>query len=64
MIKQQTVIEIEVKGRDYKFSCSPDSPFVDVCEALAAMHQLIVQKINDIQEKQEQEAAQKNGSEQ
>ena len=41
MIKSRTIIEVEVKGRDYRFECCPDSPLEDVQQALAVMQEYV-----------------------
>lgn len=59
MIKNKTVIEMEVKGRNYRLECSPDSPLNEVMEALSAIHECVAQRLKAVQEtKQAQEEPQ------
>lgn len=54
MLKNRTVLEIEVKGRDYRFECSPDSPLTDIQEALAILNQYVVSRLQAPEEKPEE----------
>lgn len=52
MIKNKTFIEVEVKGRDYIFICSPDSPLPEAHEAVKLMEQYLVERLNALQQPQ------------
>lgn len=49
MIKTKTFIEVEVKGRDYAFLCSPDAPLPEAYEALKLVEQYLVDRLKAIQ---------------
>ncbi len=53
MLKTRTIIEIEVKGRDYRFECSPDAPLADVYEAITVMNNYITGRLQQAQEQPE-----------
>jgi len=53
MIKNRTIIEVEVKGRVYRLECTSDSPLVDVSEALASLNSIVTEKINTLQTQQQ-----------
>jgi hypothetical protein len=50
MIKNKTVIEMEIKGRNYRLECSPDSPLNEVMEALSAIHECVAQRLKALEE--------------
>lgn len=52
MIKNKTFIEVEVKGRDYAFLCSPDAPLPEAHEALKLVEQYLVDRLNAVQHPQ------------
>lgn len=54
MIKNKTFIEIEVKGRDYTFVCSPDSPLNDAYDAVKLIENYLVERLNAVQTPQVQ----------
>ncbi len=47
MIKQKTVLEIEVNERTYSFECDPSSPLGEIFDVLTQMKAFVVQKINE-----------------
>jgi len=49
MIKNKTFIETEVKGRDYIFICSPDSPLQEAYEAVKLVEQYLVERLQAVQ---------------
>jgi hypothetical protein len=48
MIKNRTVIEVEVKGREYRLECFSESPLDEVKDAIILMHNYVVERINAI----------------
>lgn len=48
MIRNRTVIEVEVKGRSYCLECFPESPLDEVKEAIILFHNYVVERINAI----------------
>lgn len=57
MIKNKTFIEIEVKGRDYIFVCSPDSPLQDAHEAVKLIEKYLMERLQATQDCAPQEPA-------
>lgn len=49
MIKNKTFIEAEVKGRDYIFMCSPDSPLEEAYEALKIIERYLIDRLKAVQ---------------
>lgn len=45
MIKNRTLIEVEVKGRDFRLECSADSPLPDVIEAATLIHNFLNERL-------------------
>jgi hypothetical protein len=45
MIKNRTIIEVEIKGREFRFECASESTWEDVLAALSAMHQFSNERI-------------------
>lgn len=54
MIKNKTFIEIEVKGRDYIFICSQDSPLNEAYEAVKIMENYLAERLKAIEPKKEE----------
>ena len=55
MIKDKKVLEYKSnKEHVYEFVCAPDSPLGEIHDALCAFKSLIVQRINEEQEKEKQ----------
>jgi len=52
MIKNRTIIEVEVKGRQYRLECVSDSPLVEVSEAIAILNTFVSEKINALKDQQ------------
>jgi hypothetical protein len=55
MLKNRTVIEVEVKGRVYRLECFSESPLEEVKEAIALMHGYISERISALPKPVEQE---------
>lgn len=45
MIKNETVLEVNIGDRIYKFSCSPQSPLGELHDALFQMKNFVIEKI-------------------
>lgn len=54
MIKNKTVMEVEVNGRAFRFECYPESSLADVSSALDVMRSYITERINASQSVQEE----------
>lgn len=46
MVKNRTILEFEVKGREYRLECFSESPLEDVIQALSQMNSYVMEKIN------------------
>jgi len=42
MLKIKSILHVEVKGRDYEFSCLPDSPLDDLLDANSQINAFIL----------------------
>lgn len=58
MIKQKTVLEVEVSGRIFQLICDSDSPLGNLHDALMMMKGYTVERMSEAH-KQEHEAAEK-----
>lgn len=54
MIKNRTIIEVEVKGRVFRLECSSDSPLADVYEANSMINAYLVERLKAVESKQEE----------
>lgn len=54
MIKNRTIIEVEVKGRVYRLECGMESPLEDVAEAIGLFDGYITERINQMKAQQQQ----------
>jgi hypothetical protein len=60
MIKQRSIIEIEVKGREFRFECPSESTWQEVIAALTIMYEFSQERIRALapQTDETQESAQ------
>ena len=52
---EDTVMQMEVAGRTYKFICAPNSPLGEAFDVISAMRSYVVGKINEYVKAQEAE---------
>jgi hypothetical protein len=41
MLRNRTIIEVEVKGREFRFECFSETPMEDVLLAIQSMHTIV-----------------------
>ena len=49
MLKVKSFLSVNVNGRDYEFSCSPDSPLQDALEANSQVNAFLLGKVQQAQ---------------
>lgn len=49
MIKNRTIVEVEVKGRNYGLECYSESPLDEVMQAIAEIHAIVSERIKAIE---------------
>jgi molybdopterin-guanine dinucleotide biosynthesis protein A len=54
MIKNRTIIEVEVKGREYQLVCCCDSPLTEVQEALTLIQNYVQERLKGIPSQNEE----------
>lgn len=54
MIRSKTILEIKNEKRTFEFLCEQDSPLGEVYDALSAMRNYIVQRIQENEKKPEE----------
>lgn len=42
MLSVRTIISTKINGKDYEFSCAPDSPIDDILEANSQIHAFVI----------------------
>lgn len=52
MVKNKTILEVEVNERKYEFECPPDSPLGELHDALCKMQLFILERMKDEQKRQ------------
>lgn len=45
MLKMKSILSVQVNGKDYEFSCSPDSPLADALEANLQVNAFLLGRI-------------------
>ena len=56
MIKNITTLEHKIGERVYSFACSPDSPLGELHDALHAMRNFVIGKMQEVDKKNEEQA--------
>lgn len=51
MIKSKTVLHHKIGDRDYNLEVSPDSPLGELHDALVAMKNFVIQKMQEVEQK-------------
>ena len=54
IIKNNIIIEVEVKGRKFSMECSPESPLPDVMEANSIIGSYLTERIKASEQKPEE----------
>lgn len=58
MINSKTILEHKIGERTYQFFCDPNSPLGELHDALVLMRNFIIQKMQEIDQKQSEKAPQ------
>jgi aerobic-type carbon monoxide dehydrogenase small subunit (CoxS/CutS family) len=53
MLKLKSVMTIEINGKDYQFSCDPDSPLQDALDANNQFNAFLLGKMQQAKQAQE-----------
>jgi len=64
MIKNFTSLEHKIGERIYQFYCDPQSPLGELHDALVAMRNFVISKMQEIDQKKEDEKSSENQCEQ